>query len=78
MQEIIFTDPETFEEIKHEFDDFHMGIARSIQGDLPGYNTTSIISNKDGDKLFVGILKDRKPGEEVAEKYRIIIEKINP
>jgi len=88
MKEIIFIDPETFEEIKQEFDDFHYAIAEEIQEALSGKKicdnclhfsyTTKIVTNFDGDKLFIGIMKDRKTAEEVAEKYKITIEKINP
>ena len=80
MKKIKFTDPETFEEKEQQFDDFQYELAEDIKKfakekykiDL----TTEIISNKDGDKLFVGLLKHREPGEN-SKKYRITIEKIN-
>jgi len=86
MKKITFIDPGTFEQKVFEFDDFHYAIAEEIQKAfsektcddyLNVLYVTPIISNVDGDKLNIGVTKDRKIGE-TAERYRITIEKVKP
>lgn len=74
MKKLKYIDKDTFSETEHSFEEFHYSIAEKIQKYLD--NTTVIISNKDGDKLILGVIKDRKEGEEISDKYKITIEKI--
>lgn len=77
MKTIKFTDPDTFDESEQSFEDFHYELAEKIKEFLKDNfkHTTQIISNKEADKLSIGIMKDRQPGDAV-EKYKITIEKI--
>lgn len=34
------------------------------------------MTNKSGDQLIVGVKKERSNGEQIAETYKIIIEKL--
>jgi len=86
MKKIKFVDPETFVESEQEFEDFHFNLAERIGGYLKmKYETTlkeavvvtsSPMSDKEGKKLIVGLVKNREKGAENAEKYRITIEKL--
>ena len=85
MKKIEYIDETTFEKTIQEFEDFHYELAENIKSDihdryqvgLKNAIVTSIISNKDGDKLIVGLIKNRYNGELVADKYRITIEKVS-
>lgn len=74
MKTIVFVDEITFEETEYRFDTFHYSIAQQIQQSLN--NTTPIMTNKSGDQLIVGVKKERSNGEQIAETYKIIIEKL--
>lgn len=80
MEKITYVDPETFEEFEQEFEELHFDIAESIKDSLRDTfkhiaTVTKILSNKEGDKLMIALLKNRKPGDENAKKYKITIEK---
>lgn len=81
-----FIHPETFETSEVEFDDFHYKIAEVVQkalaenikskgGYLKPHQVTPIIVMDDG-TLRVAVVKERKHGEVVAKKYRVLIEEI--
>ena len=85
MKKVIYVDKITFEEMEQQFDDFHYGISEIIRNNLIDCSITKIIkpimitpvmSDKFGEKLIVGIIKERKDGEDFGEKYKITIEKI--
>lgn len=81
MKKIIYVDAETFEQTEQQFDDSHFELTESIVNFLTssfqkGSFITNAIGDKDGKKLIIGVIKNRKDGETVAEKYRITIEKI--
>lgn len=84
MKRIEYIDEDTFEKTYQYFEEFHYELAENIKSDIHdkyqiGWKiaeTTEILSNKDGDKLIVGVIKNRKEGELNAEKYKITIEKI--
>lgn len=79
-----YVDETTFEKTEQLFEDFHYELAENIKNDISTrYNIcwklagpTQIISNKDGDKLIIGVIKNRINNEIVSEKYKITIEKI--
>lgn len=79
---ITYYDPETFLPTEHEFDDFHYKLTETVRNivsldekPLDGIVST-IICNNEGKKLMFGFIKNRHNGEEIAEKYKITIEKI--
>ena len=37
---------------------------------------TPILSNKEGDKLIIGLIKNLTDGEHIPDKYKITIEKL--
>jgi len=84
MKKIEYTDENTFEITDQYFEEFHYELAENIKSDIHdkyqiGWKiakTTDILSNKDGNKLIIGVIKNRKEGEINAEKYKITIEKI--
>ena len=75
---------DTFEKIEQRYDDFHYEIAETVR--LALYDkyqminktgdVTNLMSDLDCDKLIVGLIKRRNNGELVADKYKIIIEKL--
>jgi hypothetical protein len=85
MKKMIYVDETTFEKTEQEFSEFHFDLAENIKDDIStrydiGWKlakTTDIMSNKDGDKLIIGVIKNRLNNEMVAEKYKITIEKLN-
>ena len=84
MKNIIYVDETTFEKTEQQFEDFHYELAKNIKEDiydkydvgLKKAKTTEILSNKDGNKLIIGIIKNRFNDEKISEKYRITIEKL--
>ena len=84
MKIITYVDENTFEKTEQQFGDFHYELVENIKEDIHdrydvGWKlakTTEILSNKEGDKLIVGVIKNRLNDEEISEKYRITIEKI--
>jgi hypothetical protein len=85
MKKMEYVDETTFEKTEQEFDDFHYEIAEIIQNNLRDSLITEIIkptmvtpvmSDKFGEKLIIGVIKERKEDEEFGEKYKITIEKI--
>lgn len=91
MKKIIFVNPETFEETIQEFEECHYKLATDVKefvqdrhqcinksiGDLgASCFITDLISDQEGKKLMIGIVKKRKEGQIIAEKFRITIEKI--
>jgi len=85
MKTIKFIDPETFEEKEQQFDDFHYELAKNIesfltnnyQTNLKAAKTIKVFSNKEGDRLIAGLIRNRNNNEIFAEKYKITIEKFN-
>lgn len=77
-----YVDPVTLEELELQFEDFHLELAKRLKSFLDGIqdldisNITPVIIHSDRDKFCIGVMKNRHNGEEFAEKYRIIIEKI--
>lgn len=80
-----YVDETTFEKTEQLFDNFHYKIAEIIQNNLSDNLITKIIkptmvtpimSDKLGEKLIIGVIKERKDDEEFGEKYKITIEKI--
>jgi hypothetical protein len=85
MKKMEYVDETTFEKTEQEFDDFHYEIAEIIQNKLRDSLITEIIkptmvtpvmSDKFGERLIIGVIKERKEDEEFGEKYKITIEKI--
>ncbi len=84
MKKVEYVDETTFEKTEQQFEDFHYELAKNIKSDIHdryqiGWKVaeaTSILSNKDGDKLIIGVIENRNNGELVANKYRITIEKV--
>lgn len=85
MKKIEYVDETTFEKTEQLFDNFHYKIAEIIQNNLSDNlitkiikptMVTSVMSDKLGEKLIVGVIKERKNDEEFGEKYKITIEKI--
>jgi hypothetical protein len=85
MKKMEYVDETTFEKTEQLFDNFHYKIAEIIQNNLSDNLITKIIkptivtpvmSDKLGEKLIVGVIKERKDDEEFGEKYKITIEKI--
>ncbi len=83
MKTILFTDPANFEQTEQQFEEFHYDLGELIEeflrdnvGHLDISDTTRLISNQEGDKLMIGVMKKRKEGQITSEKYRITIEKI--
>ena len=78
----IYISPQTFETSVQEFEDFHFELAERIKKileeikDMDISFITNVISNEEANKLMIGIMKTRKIGQEISEKYRITIEKI--
>lgn len=79
MRTKIYIDPETFEATQLNFEEFHYELAEKVSkaiGEVFVKTTvTDILSNKEGDKLIIGVFKERNPGEK-SEKYKITIEKV--
>jgi hypothetical protein len=78
-------DETTFEKTEQLFDNFHYKIAEIIQNNLSDNlitkiikptMVTSVMSDKLGEKLIIGVIKERKDDEQFGEKYKITIEKI--
>ena len=85
MKKMEYVDEATFEKTEQLFEDFHYKIAEIIQNNLSDNLTTEVIkptmvtpvmSDKLGEKLIIGVIKERKDDEELGEKYKITIEKI--
>ena len=84
MKRIEYVDENTFERTYQYFEEFHYKLAENIKSDIhdkyqiewKAAKTTDILSNKEGDKLIIGVIKNRKEGELSTEKYKITIEKI--
>jgi hypothetical protein len=84
MKIITYVDENTFEKTEQQFGDFHYELAENIKEYIHDRydvgcklaNATEILSNKDGDKIIIGVIKNRLNDELISEKYRITIEKI--
>lgn len=80
MKKITYIDYETFEKTEQDFSDFQMELAENIKGHIASKydldKLTDILSNKNGDKLIIGLIKPRMADEPNAEIYRITIEKV--
>jgi|AntRauTorckE6833_2_1112554.scaffolds.fasta_scaffold08802_8 hypothetical protein len=85
MKKMEYVDETTFEKTEQEFDEFHYEIAEIIHNNLRDSliteiikptMITSVMSDKSGEKLIVGVIKGRKDDEDFGKKYKIIIEKI--
>ena len=86
MKTIEHTDVDTFEKTEQQFDDFHYELAENVkefvrdkyQIDLKVAEifSTNVLSNKEGTKLIIGVIKNRNANENIAEKYKISIEKL--
>ena len=81
MKSVVYFDPETFAASQNEFTDFHYELQLKLReaatkefGD--DAVVSAVISDKEGEKLMFGIIRNRHNGEEIAEKYKITIEKI--
>ena len=78
MKKIKFTNPSNFE-------DFHYELAENIKNCMLNKCEYSKTHEKDkitdiiaclNNTLSIGLMLKRKNGEEIAEKYRVVIEKI--
>ena len=85
MIEMIYVDETTSEESIQKFDTLQYALAEVIrvhiinifQDEIKNVSAvTDVMSNKEGNKLIVGVMRNRNTNEETADKYRIIIEKI--
>lgn len=86
MVKMVYVDEITFEETEQKFEDFHFYLANVINGSLLSKfkmenflkptMVSPIMSDKQGEKLIIGVTKQKRVGEESGDKYRITIEKI--
>ena len=91
MKKAIYVDFETFEETEQEFGDYHFELADEIRKfvkerfgckdqlleESGKAYITDIITDREGDKFQFAVFKARKDMETVAERYKIIIQKIS-
>lgn len=80
MKIITYYDPETFTPTEIEFSEYHMSLAnnlRTVVSSIPDATVTDMMCDKEGKQLMFGLIKNRHNGEEIAEKYKITIEKFS-
>lgn len=79
MEKMTHVDEITFNKTTHLYDDFHYYIAAVIKNTTAWRSQdviTPILSNKEGDKLIIGLIKNLTDGEHIPDKYKITIEKL--